>query len=256
MILSKRISLGGEQLDELDERIVIRRIDPGTPSETLNMSSRMGGSGQRVTTQHWNALDVTLDFAIDIPKTSMKERREVFDAAVNWALKKGWLKVNTMSGRRVYVDKVIIPGSGDLWEWTNEFRFIFRAYNVPFWTGNTPETATKKLTSGTIDIHVPGNVQTVLNATLQNVSGQTISDISIKAGKNTLKFTGVNLGGNAALAITHGGDGLLRAKVGSTSVYNKITGGDDLYVDPGDVTVTIDSKRAVEATITAYGRYL
>ena len=256
MILSRRVSLGGVQLDELDEHIVIRSINPGVPNEKLSTTDRMGGVGQRLTTQHWNSLDVNVTYAIDLPRKKLKERKEIFDLVNSWALKGGWLKVNYIRARRLYIDKVIIPGSGDLYNWTNEYTITFRAYNVPFWTDTTAESVKKKITKGDIKITVPGQVQTVLNATLQNVSGQTISDISIKTGKNTLTFKGINLGGSATLTISHGNDGLLRAKVGSTSVYNKITGGEDLYVMPGENTVTIESKRAVQATIEAVGRYV
>ena len=256
MILSRRVSLGGQQLDELDERIVIRSVNPGVPNEALGATERMGGVGQRLTSQHWNSLDVIVTYAIDVPKTDLKTRKEIFDAVNSWALKGGWLKVNYIKNRRLYVDKVIVPGSGDLFNWTNEYTLTFRAYNVPFWTDTTPESVTKQVSNGSISIDVPGQVQTVLNATLQNVCGQTISDISIKVGKNTLKFAGINLGGTATLTISHGHDGLLRAKVGDTSVYNKITGGEDLYADPGVNTVTIESKRALKVTIEATGRYV
>ena len=49
MILTRRAALGGIQMDELHEAIVIRGIDPGTPQRTLTGVSRMSGAGQRVT---------------------------------------------------------------------------------------------------------------------------------------------------------------------------------------------------------------
>ena len=49
MILSRRVALGGVQLDEIHEAIVIRSIDPGVPNETINAVERMGGAGQRIT---------------------------------------------------------------------------------------------------------------------------------------------------------------------------------------------------------------
>ena len=256
MILSRRVSLGGVQLDELDEHIVIRSINPGVPNEKLSTTDRMGGVGQRLTTQHWNSLDVNVTYAIDLPRKKLKERKEIFDLVNSWALKGGWLKVNYIRARRLYIDKVIVPGSGDLFNWTSEYTITFRAYNVPFWTDTTAESVKKKITKGDMKINVPGQVQTVLNATLENVSGKTISDISIKVGKNTLNFNKINLGGSAKLTISHGNDGILRAKVGSTSVYNKITGGEDLYVMPGENTVTIESKRALQVTLEAVGRYV
>ena len=133
MILSKRVALGGVQLDELHERIVILAVDPGVPNETIQATPRMGGVGQRMTSQHWNQLDVSVTYGIDVPKTNMALRREIFDAVNTWALRRGWLTTNEMPNRRMYVEKVVVPGSGDLWKWTAQFTVVFRAYNVPFW---------------------------------------------------------------------------------------------------------------------------
>ena len=256
MILSRRIALGGQQLDELEDRIVIRSINPGVPNEKLEDTPRMGGAGTRLTSEHWNTLDVTVTFAIDVPKTELQTRREIFDLVKAWALKKGWLTISYMPGKRMYVDKVIVPGGGDMWQWTNEYTITFRAYNVPFWTDEVPTSSTFEGTNGSAEILVNGNVQTVLDVTISNTSGQNIQDVSITVSGKKMTFTGVNLSANQQLVISHGTDGLLRAKVGSTSVYSKITGADDLYAEPGNVSVTVKATRAVSAKISAYGRYV
>ena len=47
MILSRRVALGGIELDELDESIVIRSFDPGVPHESTGAENRAGGFGSR-----------------------------------------------------------------------------------------------------------------------------------------------------------------------------------------------------------------
>ena len=76
MILSRRVSFCGEQLDELDDSIVIRHADPGVPNESIQAVERMGGWGQRVTGQHWNTLEASVAFAINIKKTEMTEQKQ------------------------------------------------------------------------------------------------------------------------------------------------------------------------------------
>ena len=49
MILSRRVALNGQQLDELHDAIVIRSIDPGVPNESISAVDRMGGAGSRIT---------------------------------------------------------------------------------------------------------------------------------------------------------------------------------------------------------------
>lgn len=257
MILSKRVALGGQQLDELHDAIVIRSIDPGVPNENISAVDRMGGAGSRITGDHFSTIDVSVTFAIDIPKQRMAERREVFDLANAWANRKGWLTVNWLENRRLYVDKTILPGSGDLWEWTSEFTIVFRAYNVPFWQEELPvQAAGETAASGRVNIQVNGTTESVLDVSFRNMSGMTINNLWIQANGNRITLAGLGLGGSATLNIHHGTDGLLRIEKGSVSVYNKYSGADDLYVNPGSVAVDYAADRAGRLTVMSNGRWI
>jgi len=257
MILSKRVALGDVQLDELHEAIVIRSINPGVPHENITAVSRMGGSGQRVTGQHWESLDVTVTYAIDIPKREMSLRRQIFDTVNAWAARRGWLTVNQMQNRKMYVDKVIFPSGGDMWDWLSEYTLTFRSYNVPFWQDITPAQAVSGITNnGSISLAVPGILTTTMDAYFENKSGMTINNFRITAGGNEIRLSSLGLGGTETLAINHGGDGLLQIKIGSRSVYHKYTGNDDLYVNPGPVGVSFSAERAGILTAYAWGRYV
>lgn len=257
MILSRRVALNGIQLDELHERIVIRSFDPGVPHETVSSVNRMGGAGQRMTEQHWDSLEATVRFAIDLPKREMAERRAVLDAVNAWALRKGWLTANGLPEKRMYAEKVVVPGSGDLWEWTSEYSIIFRAYGVPFWQDDTAVSVENaNITRGNVAISVPGHVKTVLDVSFRNISGLNIPNISFTAGANTLTLNGVNIGANQTLKIYHDNTGLLHAERGGTSVYHLITGSDDLYVNPGTAQLAVNATRAGRMTISCYGRYV
>ena len=114
MILSRRVSLGSAQLDEIDNAVIIRSIDPGVSHESVSSVNRMGGFGQRMTMQHWETLEVSVTFAIDINKRELERRREVFDAVMAWAKTKGWLRTTSQPGKRMRVDKVVLPSAGEL----------------------------------------------------------------------------------------------------------------------------------------------
>ena len=103
MILSRRVKLGDVYLDSLDSSIVVRRVDTGVPHESVSAVNRMGGFGQRMTSQHWETLEVAVTFAIDLPKTSLTARRAVFDSVKDWANHKDWLKTNQMPGKRMFI---------------------------------------------------------------------------------------------------------------------------------------------------------
>ena len=257
MILSKRAALGGVQLDELHEAIVIQRIDPGTTQKNISAVSMMGGAGQRITGEHWETLDVVIEFGINLPKREMELRRQIFDMVAAWALRGGWLTVNWMPNRRVWVDRVELPNGGDMWEWTNTYSLTLRAYSVPFWQDETPVTVSHpQITNGSVNIEVGGNVQSVLDLEFRNISGMTINNLRVSAGGNTLVLSSLGLGGSETLMISHGTDGLLRITAGGRSVLDRRTGSDDLYVMPGTNTVTIQADRAGALTVRSYGRYV
>lgn len=262
MKLKRRIALGTSQLDEVDDSIVIRSINPGVPHESVSTVNLMGGSGQRVTAQHWEYLEVSVTYAINIPKEQLAERREVFDAANEWALGKGWLSINYMTGKRMWVDKVVIPGSGDLFEWNAEFTITFRAYAVPFWQDDTAteeEIAVADEGSGTIE--VPGMQETVCEAEITNESGSTINTLSITVGNCSMSFTNLGLDDDERLVIGHGTDGILYIRIYTgdvlyRSAMAKRTGGnDELYVMPGENDITITGGD-VSAVVSCCGRYL
>ena len=257
MILTRRAALDGVQLDELHDAVVIRSVSAGTPKESIQAVNRMGGAGQRVTAQHWETLEAKVAFAINIPKREMAARREVFDLVKSWALKKGWLTMNERPDKKMYVEKVVFPEAGDLWNWTEEYEILFRAYSVPFWVDETPVSAvTQSITNGTAMITVPGDEETVLDVKFENISGQNIANFSVTAGGNEMTLTGVNLGARQALTISHGPDGLLKATTGTTDVYGLIRGADDLYIKPGEQGVRISATRAGKLTLSCAGRYL
>ena len=257
MILSRRVALGGTQLDSLDTSIVIRSFDPGTPKEALSAVDRMGGAGQRVTMRHWQVLEATLVFAIDVNKRNITERRRVFDLAKKWAMAGGWLTFNGMSGKRMYVDKATVPASGDLRVLDEEYTIVFQAYNVPFWQDDTATTVTAaSISTGSMTLQVPGEIETQIDATLKNISGGQIAAITIAIDGHQLVFTAMTLANGATLVISHGTDGILRATVGGATVYGKLTGSDDLVSGTGTKTITITCAGALEATVSCYGRYL
>ena len=254
MRMSRRAALGGVQLDEQDASIIIRGIDTGVPHESLTAVNRMGGVGQRISSQHWEYLDVNITFAIDKKKTDLSGRRTVFDKAMKWAMRKGWLTVNFMSGRRLYIDKAILPSAGDLWDWTADFTITLRAYAVPFWQDETAATST----SGTIT--VPGTEKTVCNADIVNTDEETINDMMVMIGQSAFYFENLGLAAGETLKIGHDESGLVTITIENGSLirdaYGKRTAdsSDDLTVEPGEKLITVTGG-SVSTTVTCCGRW-
>lgn len=260
MILSRRVALNGAQLDELYERIVIRGIDSGAPSENIQAANLMGGAGQRVTMQHLETMDVTVSFAINVPKTELITRRRIWEDVCSWARsgEKGWLTVNYITDKRFFVDKVILPSPGDLRDWTKEYTIIFRAYHIPFWQDEQPAKVTQEnSTGGTMTLRVGGHFPTVVDCEFKNTSGSSMSIFSITANGKQISLTGLALANNETLKIHHGTDGYLRITEGGRNAYGKQTAGgaNDLTVDPGEATIVVAAQQAGNLTVSAIGRY-
>lgn len=258
MILSRRAALNGRYLDEVHERIVIREIRFGEISNTLSTTSRMGGSGQRITGDHDESMEVEVDFAILVPKDDLITRRRIWEDACSWALQGGWLTVNFLPERRLWVDKTLIRAAGDLRDWSTAYTITFRATSVPYWQDVLPVTVTKTGVSVTsFTIPVPGNKRTVAEAEFTNTSGSAVTTFAINAGGSAIALTGISLADGAALKITHENNGILRILAGSTSVYDKrvAASADDLYMDPGVRTVILDAGGAGTLKVSVRGRY-
>ena len=258
MILSRRVSLGGIELDEIDPAVVIRGVDTGATRESFDTANRMGGAGQRITRRHWESLETAVTFAMDIRGNELARRRELFDKVCAWAAGGGWLTTTGQPGKRMHADRVVLPSAGDLRKWDSEYTILFTACGVPFWQEAEPiPMEIGSISRGSREMTVGGTVRTAADITARNISGQTINKLSIGVGGNTFSFTELGLGGSESLTISHGTDGLLRIRAGSQSVYHLRTpeSADDLYAEPGTVTVTVDSQRAVALTVRAPGRW-
>lgn len=275
MILSRRVEFHGNQLDRVAPEIVIQSVDPGNPKENITAADRLGGFGQRITGEHWQSLEASVTFAINVPKNNMGRRVEVWNLVTAWAANRtGWLVMSfdgrnaTKGGgiyanggqnsrRRMYVDKVIMPSMGDLFKATNEYTIVFRAYNVPFWQDETPTIyKTDTVASATMNLNVPGLIQTPVSISFQNRSGATISNFKIWTALSTIILTDISLGGSETLTISHSDDGIMSIRKGSTSIYSKYTGSDDLLIGTGNKTLKFEATRAGQLTATIYGRYV
>lgn len=258
MILSRRVAMNGQYLDTLYGSIVIRGIEFDAPKMNIQTIDKMGGVGQRVTSCRYETLDVIVKWAMDVPKSDLIMRRKIYEDVCRWANHGGWLTVNFLPDRRLWVDKTELSSAGDLRDWTGEYTITFRAYSVPFWQDVFPSSISQtSYSGGTLSLPIPGAFRTVLDIEFKNTSGSTLNTFSVAVGGYTIGLSGLSCANNSTLKITHGTDGLLKILVGTTSKYDKRTAAsaDDLYVDPGTASVTVTTERSGNLTISAYGRY-
>ena len=276
MKLKRRVSLGSKQLDEIDKRIVITGVDEAAGKDTISAVSIGGTDGQRITQVRRDTLDVTVKFAIAVRNDHMETRATILEAVNKWAAAGGWLTLNYRPQRRLYVVLAQAPGGGDMFQWTNEYSIVFRAYGVPYWEAQTDtallvsRTAAKGSMSG---IQVPGNVRSPVSFTVTNRSGATINTITnlqVKDSKgNITKMGFTGLGMTASQQLQIGYDRTNGMFIQFIKLYDMQTGkstpvaaartpasDDEFIAEPGQIGITWDAQRAVELQVITMGRWL
>ena len=265
MQLKHRAALDGAQLDEVDSRIMIQKIETGAGKESINVVSLAGESGSRVTSVHRDSIDITVKFTIKLRKMEMADREAVLEKANAWALNGGWLTTNYKGNRRIRVFRAQAAEAGDPWDWTKVYSIVFRACGVPYWQEETPESLMQLNTkSATMTLGVNGSEKTVLEASFVNTSGATVNTFSLDTGESMMAFTSLGLASGETLVIDHNDTGKksllrLRIKSGSSyrSVLNKRTqeSSNDLYISPGTHRVLMSAGGKGKITISASGRF-
>lgn len=263
MILAHRVSLDGVQLDEVDERIVIRGIEEGSGKDTISTQAR-AVDGVRVSGKRRDSLDITVKFAVLLRKYQMAERAEVLEKVNAWAMNGGILRVGHRENRRIRVILAQAVGAGDAWTYESDYTITFRACGVPYWEEDTAESITSGTSAeGTVSLNVRGSAKTVCDVTLQNMSGANIASATVKAGSSQIVLESIGMAAGESLVIDHDSEGLIRIRIRGTdgkyrSILGKRTPGsaDDLFVMPGTQSVYFKAQRAVRMTANVRGRFL
>lgn len=264
MILKRRAALDGVQMDSVDSRILIQKIEPAAGKETIDTASIWDGSGSRVTGIHRDSLDIVVTFSVNEKSYHPAARSEVIEKVNTWAAAGGWLTVNYKPGRKIRVIAAQLPGEGDAME-RNQYSITFRAHGVPYWQETDPEAlALETVGSGETSVNgtcqVAGNQRTAADVTFKNTGSGTINTLTLRAGDSSLIFTGLGLAAGETLTIDHTDDGkmsLMRCRIGSRSVMAKRTAGsaNDLWVEPGARTVGFTAGGSGKMEIRIAGRF-
>ena len=263
MILSRRVELEGEQLDELDERIVITGIDEAAGKDNITAVASAGGDGQRITQKRRDSLDITVKFRLLIHKDDLQARSVLLEDINGWAVNGGWLKIGYRKRRRIMVTLAQAAAPADLWQWTNEFSIVFRAYSQPYWESTIlTEVVSESISDGNMFIEVPGRIQTPLMFKAKNISGQTINSISVTVDGKKISLSELGLQADKSLTFDYLQTDRLyvpQARIGTTQVRKALTSDsvDEIMLQPGSTTrVYVKTSRAVQMTLWCRGRYL
>lgn len=264
MILRRRAALNGEQLDQVDSRILIQGIETQAARNQFSTQSIGGGCGSRVTGQKRDWLDVIIRFTINEKSYHPQERVDVLEAANSWAAKGGWLTVSYKPDRRLRVFMAQPAAEGDAAS-RSTYAITLRACGVPYWL---QQNATVLYRQGVNDVQLtmanPGNAESEVEFQFHNTSGQTVNILSVNTGESVMTFSGLGLQSGETLTVTHAdtgkadvdvieitGDGTRRS-----GRAKRTTGSNTrLKVSPGRHAVRFTADHTGNLTIFCAGRW-
>ena len=259
MILSRRISLDDVQLDSLDDRIIISGFEEDPVDETFRTVDRYP-CGSRITNQHISKKKITLKFLIKVKKGGFAARNEILEKITKWARYGHVMKSNTRPNRQIRVKCTQVQKISDPRNWTSEYQMTFEAMEKPYWEDTT--ATTKTLTQddeGSDTITVPGNADTLAEATIQNKSGDTIGTLELTINGYTMSFADLGLVNNGYLTIDHtivNEKEVLRIRIGNTSKMACMSGDDEFILTPGENAISYSAEGDVIVSVSAKGRYV
>lgn len=266
MVLSRRVSLDGIQMDDSHEAIAIQGITTAAPKGSAGAAALAGGGSRRTGGQR-ETLEITVSFTIIIKRGRASERDAALDAVNSWAaiaVNGAWMRTTMKPGKmiRVFLEE---PASlGDAREAGRTFTIKFKAYGVPYWIDETAGSVTLADASYAAgSLQVGGNAQTVVDIEAVNISGAVLNTFIVRAGSSEITLTGLGVRATEDLIIGHTPEGYLQ-------IYARDSGGsarsllhrraassaDDLYVNPGMAAVVFSADRACRVTASARGRWL
>lgn len=258
MMTRYEVWLNNMSLSAIDPAIYIRDVAYDAPKIMSTVSDIPGRNGQRMTDRHAQSTSVTV--TVEIHEQDIRRRQDVCGRIQMWAAKGGMLTTNDKRGQRLRVICEMPPVITSVLKWTQVLKMVFTAYEQPFWEDEYARSVTLSGTNGNQTLYVPGiGVMTRVEASVRNVSGNTVNALTINTGASVFEFEGLGLKNGETLEIGYDENGLLYMRAGEESKMQCRTAesDDDLMMETGKSNaVSVSADRNVEATIRARGLYM
>lgn len=251
----QHVYLNGISLEDAHPLILLQHIDESSPEISTKTGDRAGAPGQFVTASLATSREITITFAVR-ERLDFAKRAEAVSAAAAWAMGGGWLSLSSRPGLRLWVVPEELPSVGRLRDWTDDVMLVLAAYEWPFWSEASANTATLEgvVNEDSAFLSVPGTVDTRLEAVITPTDGElTSAEISVDG--QTMTLSGLTVDEDVPLRIWWDEHHLLRIEAGGTGLLGKRTG-DDLILKPGRHEVTVTVSTTCDVKLMARGCYL
>ena len=261
-----RISVGGVQLDTLDDNLLILDIKYSGLQRDIKTQQTANLGGMVVSDAYDACNRVTVMFELHIYDTA--KRNEACQKIAKWAATGGTLVTNDRPGqflRNVVCEQ--FPAVNSVRNWTDPLTVDFMSTVVPYWISTNDDTRllTGKNVSGTFTLG--GNVDSALIGVTVTAL-ERFTTLQLTAGDTMLKLTGLDVAVNKQILVDYVNYRYLRVRMrtprGTTytdyvSVLSKLdpSSSDNLRVACGSSTkVAVLANGKVSAEFSGRGYWL
>ena len=249
-----RISVGGVQMDTLDDNLLILDISYGAPEKEKKQYTTANLDGYDRGEEKILRRTVTVTF--ELHEYDIAKRNALCQKVNSWAAAGGTLITNDREGQRlqnVACEEQIDIGS--VRDWTKPLSLVFSTTYNPHWVSNTEVTRTLvgKNVSGTMTLD--GNTGSSLvkvTATAQ----AAVTSFKATVGDCTLELTGLSVANGQTIVVDYVRNRYLRIRANGSSVMAKLKpeSSDNLRAECGKTTgIGIVADGKVSAVFTARG---
>ena len=252
-----KISLGGVQMDSLDDNLLILDISCPSPEYKVNQIRSAGLDGYEYGDEYLEKQTVVVTFELHI--YDIAKRNEACQKVNAWAKTGGTLSINDRKGQRlIYTRCEKYASIESARNWTDPLTLVFATTYVPYWQSTTAKTLSLSGKSAKGTLKMDGNTGNAV-VTVTATAEATVTSFQITAGDSKIKLTGLSIASGKQLVIDHKNGRILRIRADGKSVMGKLdaSSSDMLTVPSGQNTsVSISASNKMTITVTARGLWV
>lgn len=254
MISRYTVWLNDVSLSEVDPEIYVSDISYNAVSRQYNTSRLAARSGSFSGDDYIGENKTTITFSIR--KYNTKQRQEVLQSVIAWAVYGGWLKTSDRQLQRIYVRCTKLPSINSVMRWTDNITMEFTAFDFPYWQDMSPTTV--YLDSGDNEtVYMPYAFDVYVEAKITAAS--SLTEFEIVVGDTTFSFENLSISSGDVITVAYSDDHhILDVSVGSLSLLNKRTAdsSDDLIATIGQNEVSFSCDGTANCELYFRGVYL
>lgn len=258
MVTRYRVSLGGVQLDSLDDAIVIMDVSYA-PIQRTDVTAEVANlDGFELTSARFNGQTVTVTFMLRI--YDVKKRNEAVQKINAWANVRAHMTVSDRE--KQYLPMVMCTQYASVKSarnWTDPLTVVFASERVPFWLSSDESAATVigKNVRGTLKVDGMSGLSSLVSAEI--TAQATVKTLQLTVGDTKLVLKGLSVPSGKTVLIDYVDNRYLRIRANGVSALANLdpASTDSLKVPCGATTaVAVVADGAVRAVFKARGCWI